>query len=168
MQEASGDACSPAANGWPPAQAGNAQGRVKVGERAALPSDLRKASEGVKNSTARELGCCNPSRIEVGARHGVPVQRFLHTFSGSPAQTDSLLPLGSAGTPRVLAEAKGLAEAEAIGKAEPFRRSGGRAVFRCYPSARRTEPIQGPLGFPQSRVGQAPPVQLGGRRLAVP
>jgi len=36
--------------------------------------------EGVKNSTARGFGRCNPLGIQVGARHGVPLPGFFHTF----------------------------------------------------------------------------------------
>ena len=47
----------------------------------------------MKNSTARDFGGCNPSRNQVGARHGVPLQGFFHTFRGD-VETPSLFPEG--------------------------------------------------------------------------
>jgi len=105
MQEATGDAHAPAAHRRAPAQAGAAQARLKIGEKAALPPGLRKAP-------------------------------------GFPAQTASLLPLGSAGRPSLPAEPRGLVRAKALGKAKPFRISGGRAALRGYPSGTLTRPCR--------------------------
>ena len=84
-----------------------AQGRVKFGEKAALPPDVRKAS-------------------------------------GFPVQTASLLSLGSAGMLSLPAEPRGLVRAEALGKAKPFRTSGGRAALGCYLSGTLTRPCAVP------------------------
>ena len=101
MQEATGDAHASAAHCRAPAEAAAAQARLKIGGKAALPPDLRKAS-------------------------------------GFPAQSASLLPFGSAGRLSLPAEPKGPFRAEALGKAKPFRISGGRAALGCYPSGTLT------------------------------
>jgi hypothetical protein len=36
--------------------------------------------EAVKNPKALGFSCCNPLRIRVGARHGVPLRGFFHSF----------------------------------------------------------------------------------------
>jgi len=60
--------------------------------------DTHGYSETVKNSTARKFGSCNPLRIHVGARHGVPRQGFFHRFSVSGVWAARwLLTLGAAG-----------------------------------------------------------------------
>ena len=68
--------------------------RIKVGEKAALPPELRKAS-------------------------------------GFPPRTASILALGSAGRLSLPTEPRGSVRVEAHGKAEPFRKSGGRATLEC-------------------------------------
>ena len=60
--------------------------------------------------------------------------------SGFPAQTASLLPVGSAGRLSLPAEPTGLVRVEALGKAKPFRTSGGRAALGCYISGTLTRP----------------------------
>jgi hypothetical protein len=44
------------------------------------PRTQRKAFEGVKNSKTGIFASCNPLKIQVGARHGVPLRGFFHTF----------------------------------------------------------------------------------------
>jgi hypothetical protein len=102
-QETAGTAHASAAHRRAPARAGAAQARLKIGGKAALPPDLRKAS-------------------------------------GFPAQIASLLPPGSAGRRSLPAEPRRLVRAEALGKAKPFRKSGGRAALRGYPSGTLTRP----------------------------
>ena len=66
----------------------------------------------------------------------------LRKASGFPGQITSLVPFGSAGRPSLPAEPKGLVRAEAVGKAKPFRRSGGRAALGCYVSGTLTRLCQ--------------------------
>ena len=77
-------------------------------------------------------------RVKVAEKAALPPA--VRKASGFPAQTASLLPLGSAGRLGLPAEPRGLVRAEALGKAKPFRTAGGRAASGCYLSGTLTRP----------------------------
>jgi len=77
-------------------------------------------------------------RVKVAGKAALPPA--VRKASGFPAQTASLLPLGSAGRLSLPAEPRGLVRAEALGKAKPFRTAGGRAALGCYLSGTLTRP----------------------------
>jgi hypothetical protein len=75
-------------------------------------------------------------RVKVAEKAALPPA--VRKASGFPAQTASLLHLGSAGRLSLPAEPRGLLRAEALGKAKPFRTAGGRAALGCYLSGTLT------------------------------
>jgi predicted thioredoxin/glutaredoxin len=79
-------------------------------------------------------------RAKVGGKAALPPE--LRKASGFPPRTASLLALGSAGRLSLPAEPRGSVRVEAHGKAEPFRKSGGRAALECYPSRTLTRPCR--------------------------
>ena len=77
-------------------------------------------------------------RVKVAQKAALPPA--VRKASGFPAQTASLLPLGSAGRLSLPAEPRALVRAEALGKAKPFRTAGGGAALVRYLSGTLTQP----------------------------
>ena len=77
-------------------------------------------------------------RVKVAEEAALPPD--VRKASGFPGQTTSLVPLGSAGRLSLPAEPRELVRPEAVGKAKPFRTSGGRAALGCYVSGTLTRP----------------------------
>jgi hypothetical protein len=72
------------------------------------------------------------ARAKVGQKAALPSRiRGMRKASGFPAQTASLFTLGSAGRLSLPAEPREFVGLEALGKAKPFRISGGRAALEC-------------------------------------
>jgi hypothetical protein len=80
-------------------------------------------------------------RVKVVEKAALPP--VVRKASGFPAQTASLLPLGSPGRLSLPAEPRVLVRAEALGKAKPFRirqLTDGRAALGCYLSGTLARP----------------------------
>jgi hypothetical protein len=103
---------------------------------AASGRTVAKKAEG--NERSCSAGQPTHPRVASRSREKRLCRPAVRKASGFPAQTASLLPLGSAGRLSLPAEPSGLVTAEALGKAKPFRMAGGRAALGCYLSGLMT------------------------------